>query len=104
MAGLLFWRKENVLRFDGKESREGFCRIGRGKSFHVEGPKTEKAREPTVEIKSGARNLESESTRSRTESTGWCVKLSTLTEIQWNSAPTTYIAESVYLVLNSSWD
>ena len=26
------------------ESREGFCRRGRGRSFHVDGPKTEKAR------------------------------------------------------------
>ena len=32
-----------------KESKEGFCRRGRGRSFHVEGPKTEKAREATVE-------------------------------------------------------
>ena len=31
------------------ESREGFCQRGRGRSFHVEGPKTEKAQEPTVE-------------------------------------------------------
>ena len=37
--------KINVLRFDLKESREGFCRRGRGMSFHVEVPKTEKARE-----------------------------------------------------------
>ena len=41
--------KRNVLRFDLKESREGFCRRGSGKPFHVEGPKTEKAREPTAE-------------------------------------------------------
>ena len=27
-----------------------FCRRGRGRSFHVDGPKTEKAREPTAEI------------------------------------------------------
>ena len=50
-----------------------FCRRGEGRSFHVEGPKTEKAREPTVEIESGARNLEAESARSRAESTGRCV-------------------------------
>ena len=31
------------------ESREGFCQKGRGRSFHVDGPKTEKAQEPTVE-------------------------------------------------------
>ena len=48
--------KRNVLRLDVKESREGFCRRGRGRSFHVEGPKTEKAREPTVGSL-GTRNL-----------------------------------------------
>ena len=32
-----------------KESREGLCWRERGRSFHVDGPKTEKAREPTVE-------------------------------------------------------
>ena len=41
--------KRNVFRLDLNESREGFCRRGRGRTFHVEGPKTEKAREPTVE-------------------------------------------------------
>ena len=41
--------KRNVLRLDLKESREGFCRRGRGRSFLVDGPKTVKAREPTVE-------------------------------------------------------
>ena len=29
--------KRNVLRFDLKESREGLCRRGRGRSFQVEG-------------------------------------------------------------------
>ena len=41
--------KRNVFRLDLNESREGFCRRKRGSSFHVDGPKTEKAREPTVE-------------------------------------------------------
>ena len=49
MAGPLFWKKRNVLGFDFKESREDFCRRGRTRSFYEEGPKTEKAREPTVE-------------------------------------------------------
>ena len=35
------------------ESREGFCRRGRGRSFRVDGPKTEKVREPTVEESGG---------------------------------------------------
>ena len=51
--------KRNVLRLDVKESREGFCRRGRGRSFHVEGPKTEKVREPTVGSL-GTRNLEAD--------------------------------------------
>ena len=47
----VYWfGKRNVLRFELKESREGFCRKGRARSFHVEGPKTEKAQEPAVEI------------------------------------------------------
>ena len=49
MAGLLFWEKKKCLDVWLKESREGFCRRGRGRSFIVEGLKTEKAREPTVE-------------------------------------------------------
>ena len=40
--------KINLFRLRVNESREGFCRRGRGRSFHVDGPKTEKAREPTV--------------------------------------------------------
>ena len=30
------------------ESREGFCRRQRGRSFHIDGPKTEKAPESAV--------------------------------------------------------
>ena len=51
--------KRNVLRLDVKESREGFCRRRRGRAFHVEGPKTEKARESTVGSL-GTRNLEAD--------------------------------------------
>ena len=40
--------KRNVCRLDLNESRNGFCRRGRGRSFHVDGPKTEKEREPTT--------------------------------------------------------
>ena len=74
--------KINVFRLDLNESREGFCRRGRGKSFHVDGLKTGKAREPTME--SGVRNLEAESIRNGVESTGGCVKLKTVTEIRWS--------------------
>ena len=82
------------------ESREGCFRKGRGRSFHADGSKTEKAREPTVE--SGARNLEAENIRSRAESTGGCVKLKTVTKI--NTAPDTFIAENIYRLLNSLLD
>ena len=86
------------------ESRECFCRRERGISFHVDGPKTEKAREPTVESLVRGLNLEAESIRSRVESTGGCVKLKTVTEIRWGSARDTFKTESVYLVLNSLLD
>ena len=46
----------------------------------------------------GARNVEAES--SRAESTGGCVKLTTVTEIRCSSARDTVIAESGYLVLS----
>ena len=84
------------------ESREGFYWRGKGRSFHVDGPKTEKVLEPTVE--SGARNLEAESIRIGVESTGGRVKLKTVPEIRQSSARDTFIAESVYLVLNSLLD
>ena len=53
---------------------------------------------------SGARNLEAESIRSGAKSTGGRVKLKTVTEIRRSSARDTFIAESVYLVLNSLFD
>ena len=71
--------------------------------LHVEGLKTEKAREPNRR-KFNMRNLETESIRSRAESTGGCVKLKTDTEIRRSSACNTMIAETVYLVLNSLCD
>ena len=64
--------KRNVLRLDLNKSREGFCRRGRGRSFHVDGPKTEGA--GTHSGESVARNLEAESIRSRAVSTEGCVK------------------------------
>ena len=51
--------------------------------------------------KSGTRNLEAESITSRAESMGGGVKLKTATEIRRSSVRNTFIAESVYLVLNS---
>ena len=51
----IFLGKRNVLRLKKiklKESREGFCPRGRTRPFHIEGPKTEKGWEPTMEISS----------------------------------------------------
>ena len=53
---------------------------------------------------SDSRNLEAESIRSGAESTGGCVKLKTVTEIRRCSARDTFIADSVYLVMNSLLD
>ena len=50
------------------------------------------------------RNLEAESIRSGAESTGVCAKLKTVIEIRRNSVHDTVIAESLYLVQNSSLD
>ena len=84
------------------ESREGFCRRGRGRSFHIDEPKTKGA--GTNSGESGARNLEAESIRNGAESTGRRVKLKTVQEIRRSSARDTFIAESVYLVLKSLLD
>ena len=48
MAGLQFG-EINVFRLHLNESREGFRQRGRGRPFHVDGLKTQKAWEPTVE-------------------------------------------------------
>ena len=56
--------------------------------------------------KSCAKNLKAESIRNRVERMEGCVKLKTVKEIRWSSARDTFIAENVYLVLNSllDWD
>ena len=51
-----------------------------------------------------AGNLEAESIRSRADSTVRCVKLKTVTEIRRSRTCDIFIAECVYLVLNSLWD
>ena len=43
MAGLLIWKKKYL------EAREGCFWRGRGRSFHVEGPKMKQMQELTVE-------------------------------------------------------
>ena len=89
MAGLQFWEKK-CFRLNLNESREAFCQRGRRRSFHVDGPKTQKAREPTMDIESAKTDLnrlEAESIRSRAESTRGCVKLKTVTEIRAEQCP-----------------
>ena len=51
MAGVS--EKSNVLKSDLKESSEGFCQRGRGRSCNVEGPKTKKARDQVSYEESG---------------------------------------------------
>ena len=71
----------NVFRLALKESRsgggvEGIISERKWKVTHVEGLKTEKVWELTVE------SLEVESTRSRVESMGGCVKLKMVIEMR----------------------
>ena len=74
------------FRLHLNESREGFCRRGRGRSFDVDGPKTKKARNQQW------RGIQAESIRSSAESTEGCVKLKTDTEIVRSSAHDTFPA------------
>ena len=62
--------KRNVLKLDLNESRDVFFHTGRGRLFHVERPKVEKANSGM----SGMRNIEAESIRNRGESMGGCVR------------------------------
>ena len=83
-------------------SREAFCQRGRGRSSHIDGSKTEKAWEPTVEsLVQGIWTLRVSESEWRVQKN---VKLETITGIRWSSACDTFIAESVYLILNSLLD
>ena len=53
--------KRNVFRLDLNESGDGFCRRGRGRSFHID-----RKGAGNNSGESGARNLEAESIRSGT--------------------------------------
>ena len=67
--------KRSVLRLDLRESREFFSER-KGKVIPRGGTKDRKGA-GTNDEKSGVRNMEAESTGSRAESTGGCVKLKT---------------------------
>ena len=60
--------KRNGLRFHLYKSGKGFCRRGRGRSFPVDGLKTAKVQEPTVD--SVVRGI----WRLRVSEAGWSVK------------------------------
>ena len=95
--------KRNVFRLDLNESREGFCQRGRGRSFHVDGPSTEKAQEPTAEsLARGIWRLWVPEAERRVLEGLWGWRQSQ----RWHGALLwyIYIAESVYLVLNSLLD
>ena len=83
----------SVLRLHLNESSEGFRQRGRGRSFHADGPKTKKVREPSVE--SGARTLGAESIRSRAESTEGCVKTE---DSQRDTADLIHLLQRVFIV------
>ena len=55
--------RESLFRLGLKESREGFFRRGRGRSFHVEGPKIERAQELTKGKSSVSLTLNEDSDR-----------------------------------------
>ena len=76
--------KGSVWRLDLNGSREGFCGRGRGKVIPCRWTEDRKGAR-TNSGESDARNLEAESIRSRAESTGGCVKLKTVTEIDNNN-------------------
>ena len=61
--------------------------------MHAEGPKTKKAREPSVEC--GAWNLEAESIRSRAESTGGCGKTE---DSQRDTADLIHLLQRVFIL------
>ena len=72
----------------------------RGRSFHAEGLKTQKSREPTVEgLVRGIWRMRI-SLKSRADNTGRCVKLKTITEIRRSSARDIFVVENVYRVMN----
>ena len=88
--------KADVLMLDLNESREGFFRRARGRSFRVEWPKTEMAQEPPVErLVRGIWRLR---IRSRAESAGGCVKLKTVADMRRRNARASTVAETAYLV------
>ena len=104
---LYYFGQRNVLRLGPKESREGFCRRGRGRSFHVEAPNIilkkhpKKPQEPTVEsLARGIWRLRVSEVDRRVRDGVWTWQ----PEIRRSSARNTFIAESVYVVPNSSWD
>ena len=76
MAGLQFWGGKQIWVTFEWVQRGFLSEEGKGRwTKNVDGQKTEKAWEPTLE--SGVRNLEAESIKSRAESMGGCVKLKT---------------------------
>ena len=90
--------KRHVLRFDLKESRQGFCRR-EGKVVPCRGAEDRKG----LGINSGKsimRNPETETeSMRRAERTEGCVNLNTVTEIRRSSDRDTFIAESTVFPL-----
>ena len=101
-AGLLFWKNKYLqVRSEGVWRR--FLSEKKGKVISSKRTKDRKSM-GTNSRKSGTKNLEAESIRNRMESMGRHAMLKTVIEIRWSLAHNTFIAESVYLALNSLWD
>ena len=77
MAGLVLW-KQKCLRVRLECVHIGFLWERKGKVVPFRGAEVKGA--GTNSGKSGSRNLDAESIRSRAESTGGCVELKTITE------------------------
>ena len=94
--GLLFWG-ETCLEVGFEGVQRGFSSEMR-KVIRCRGTKDGKGR-GTNSGESGTRNLETQSIRSRAESTGECVKLKTLTEIGGSSARDTDNSSVIHVAL-----
>ena len=99
MAGLLFWKNKCfVVCFDGVQG--GVLSERKGKFFSMKRGQDRKG-SGINRGKSGMRNLEAESIRSKVESTMGYVKFKTVTEIRWSCACNTFIVCLSSTVLNS---
>ena len=92
MEGLLLFMNRNVLRV-----HRGVLSERKGKVTPCSKAE-DRIRAGTNSGKSGRRNLEAESMRSRAESTGGCVMLKTVTEVRPSSALVIHLQQKVFIL------